>query len=62
MNGGGKVIAPPRGMDGPPFPPFNNEKEEGLLCFATLGRCTYDVHAKGGRGVEPKEDVLREVA
>ena len=26
------------------------------------GRCTYDVHTEGGGGVEPKEDVVREVA
>ena len=26
------------------------------------GRCTYDVHTVGGGRVEPKEDVVREVA
>ena len=34
-----------------------------LLAVLNLfkGRCTYDVHTKGGGGVEPKEDVVREV-
>ena len=37
-------------------------KEEGRNSLDAKGASIYDVRTEGGRGVRPKEDVVREVA